>query len=66
MGTTNDTIQFKTGIAKVWTKGSRCSREKVNATARNGYLDSNGPNEAHKRGKDASAIVSSVSKREAN
>ena len=64
--TPNDTIQFKTRIAKVWTNRSRCSRERVNATACNGYLDSTGSDKAHERGKDASAIVSPVSKGEAN
>jgi hypothetical protein len=53
VGIPDDTIQFKTRIAKVWTKGSRCSLERVDATARNEYLDSNGPDKAHKRRKDA-------------
>jgi hypothetical protein len=66
VGIPNDTIQLRTRIAKVWTKGSRCSREIVNATARNGYLDSNQPDKARKRGKDVSAIVSPASEGEAN
>ncbi len=48
VGIPNDTIQFETRIAKIWTKENECSHERIDPAARNGYLDSNRSDKAHK------------------